>query len=81
MKALVSRGPGDKAWEEVPDPEILQPIDALVRIETTTICGTDRTHSQRGRAGSDRWPHIRPRASATSPKWDPRSTTWRSVIA
>jgi len=41
MKALVYHGPGKKAWEEVPDPTILQPTDVIVRVETTTICGTD----------------------------------------
>ena len=41
MKALVYHGPGRKAWEEVPDPQILHPTDAIVRIDTTTICGTD----------------------------------------
>jgi len=41
MKALVYHGPGNKAWEEVPDPKILQPTDIIVRIDTTTICGTD----------------------------------------
>ena len=41
MKALVYHGPGQKAWEEVPDPVILQPTDVIVRIDTTTICGTD----------------------------------------
>jgi alcohol dehydrogenase len=41
MKALVYHGPGKKAWEEVPDPKILAPTDALVQVDTTTICGTD----------------------------------------
>jgi alcohol dehydrogenase len=41
MKALVYQGPGRKSWEEVPDPGILQPTDVIVRIDTTTICGTD----------------------------------------
>ena len=41
MKALVYHGPGKKAWEEVPDPTIQQPTDAVVRVDTTTICGTD----------------------------------------
>jgi alcohol dehydrogenase len=41
MKALVYHGPGQKAWEDVPDPQILQPTDVIVRIDTTTICGTD----------------------------------------
>jgi alcohol dehydrogenase len=41
MKALVYHGPGRKAWEEKPRPVIAQPTDAVVRITTTTICGTD----------------------------------------
>ena len=41
MKALVYHGPGNKAWEEVPDPVVQQPTDVIVRIDTTTICGTD----------------------------------------
>jgi alcohol dehydrogenase len=41
MKALVYKGPGKKSWEEVPDPEIKQPTDIIVKITTTTICGTD----------------------------------------
>ena len=41
MKALVYHGPGQKAWEDVPDPVIQQPTDVIVQIDTTTICGTD----------------------------------------
>jgi len=41
MKALVYKGPGKKAWEEVPDPKIEQPTDVLVKMVATTICGTD----------------------------------------
>lgn len=41
MKALVYHGPGKKSWDEVPDPELIDPTDALIRIDTTTICGTD----------------------------------------
>src|ERR1700739_4106524 len=41
MKALVYHGPDRKAWEEVPDPEITDEGDAIVRVDTTTICGTD----------------------------------------
>jgi alcohol dehydrogenase len=41
VKALVFHGAGNKSWEDVPDPAILQPTDAIVRIDTTTICGTD----------------------------------------
>ncbi len=41
MKALVYHGPGDKAWEDVPDPAIKDTTDAIVQVEATTICGTD----------------------------------------
>lgn len=41
MKALVYHGPGTKAWEEVPDPSIVDATDAIVRVDATTICGTD----------------------------------------
>lgn len=41
MKALVYHGPGQRAWETVPDPTIVDPTDAIVRVDTTTICGTD----------------------------------------
>jgi alcohol dehydrogenase len=41
MKALVYHGPGRRAWDRVPDPSIVDPTDAIVRIDTTTICGTD----------------------------------------
>ncbi|WP_342241152.1 zinc-dependent alcohol dehydrogenase family protein [Inquilinus sp. OTU3971] len=41
MKALVYRGPGDKAIEDRPKPEIEAPGDAIVRMVKTTICGTD----------------------------------------
>jgi alcohol dehydrogenase len=41
MKALVYHGPGKRAWEEKPRPEIQVATDAIVRITTSTICGTD----------------------------------------
>lgn len=41
MKALVYHGPGSKAWEEVPEPELRDVTDAIVRVDATTICGTD----------------------------------------
>jgi alcohol dehydrogenase len=41
MKALVYRGPGKKALEDHPKPEISVPTDAIVKITKTTICGTD----------------------------------------
>ena len=41
MKALVYHGPGQRRWEEKPDPKLQAPTDIIVRIDTTTICGTD----------------------------------------
>ena len=41
MKALVYHGPGERAWETVPDPTIQEPTDVVVRIDSSTICGTD----------------------------------------
>jgi alcohol dehydrogenase len=41
MKALVYHGAGKHAWEDKPRPTIQEPGDAIVRITTSTICGTD----------------------------------------
>ncbi len=41
MKALIYQGPGKKAFEDRPKPEIKAPTDAIVKITKTTICGTD----------------------------------------
>jgi len=41
MKALVYGGPGQRSWTDVPDPTITDPRDAIIQIDTVTICGTD----------------------------------------
>ncbi|MGX5185231.1 alcohol dehydrogenase catalytic domain-containing protein [Streptomyces avermitilis] len=41
MKALVFHGSGESAWEDVADPGIQDAGDAIVRVDTVTICGTD----------------------------------------
>ena len=41
MKAVVLRAPGDVAVEEVADPTILEPDDAIVAVRATAICGAD----------------------------------------
>jgi alcohol dehydrogenase len=41
MKALVYHGPGQRAWEDKPRPILRESGDAIVRITTSTICGTD----------------------------------------
>jgi alcohol dehydrogenase len=41
MKALVFHGAGRRAWEDRPKPALQAATDAIVRITTSTICGTD----------------------------------------
>ena len=41
MKAAVYHGPGDIRIDQVPDPRIEEPTDAVVRITHTAICGSD----------------------------------------
>jgi alcohol dehydrogenase len=47
MRAIVYQGPGQRAFTEVPDPEITDDGDVMVRVDMTTICGTD-LHILRG---------------------------------
>jgi threonine dehydrogenase-like Zn-dependent dehydrogenase len=41
MKALVFGGPGQRSWDTADDPGIVDPTDVIVKVDTTTICGTD----------------------------------------
>jgi alcohol dehydrogenase len=41
VKALVYHGPGQRGWDTVQDPTIIDPTDIVVRIDSSTICGTD----------------------------------------
>jgi len=41
MKALVYQGPGNKALESRPMPQIAGSTDPIVKVFKTTICGTD----------------------------------------
>jgi alcohol dehydrogenase len=41
MKAAVYHGPGSITWDEVPQPALQDDTDAIVRVDATTICGTD----------------------------------------
>jgi threonine dehydrogenase-like Zn-dependent dehydrogenase len=58
MKALVYYGPGKKDWEEVPDPKLEADTDAIVRVDTTTICGPAHLEGRHPRG--DRWADPRP---------------------
>jgi len=41
MKALTWQGRRDVRVEDVPDPKIEQPTDAIIRVTSTAICGSD----------------------------------------
>jgi alcohol dehydrogenase len=41
MRGMVFHGPGRKSWDEVPDAVVRDDTDAVVRVDTVTICGTD----------------------------------------
>jgi alcohol dehydrogenase len=41
MKGFVFQGPGESAWQDVPDPALKEPTDAIVKVDAVTICGTD----------------------------------------
>ena len=41
MFATVLHGPGDVRYEQVEDPKILKPTDAIIKLSATCICGSD----------------------------------------
>lgn len=41
MKAFVFHGPGKAGWQDVPDPDVEDPTDVIVRVDAVSICGTD----------------------------------------
>src|SRR5215210_7189572 len=41
MRGAVMYAPGDVRVEERPDPQILKPTDAVIRLPATCICGSD----------------------------------------
>lgn len=58
MKAVVFRGNDDLRFESVPRPQIINPSDALVRVTTSTICGSDIHIKHHGEAMRVRNPAI-----------------------
>ncbi|MFF9217041.1 alcohol dehydrogenase catalytic domain-containing protein [Streptomyces viridosporus] len=47
MRGLVYHGPAQTSWDTVPDPAIEEDTDAIVRVDATTVCGSD-LHLRRG---------------------------------
>ncbi|MET8976422.1 zinc-dependent alcohol dehydrogenase family protein [Streptomyces sp. NPDC004539] len=41
MRAAVMHAPGDVRVEEIPDPQILAPTDAIIRLTAACVCGSD----------------------------------------
>lgn len=41
MLATVLHGPGDVRYEDVAEPKILKPTDAIIKLSATCICGSD----------------------------------------
>jgi threonine dehydrogenase-like Zn-dependent dehydrogenase len=51
MKAITFQGVGDVRADDVADPKVLEPTDAVLRITTSAICGSD-LHPYHGRGGA-----------------------------
>ena len=77
MRATVIHGAGDVRVEEVPDPALREPTDAVVRVLRSCICGSDlwpygSMPSRRSRAGgsgtssSASWRSSAPRCPGSS---------------
>ena len=48
MRAVTFQAPGEVQVDEVPEPELLAPDDAVVRVQASGICGSD-LHIYHGR--------------------------------
>ena len=41
MRGTMLYGPRDVRFEDVPDPTIIEPTDAVIRLPLTCVCGSD----------------------------------------
>jgi threonine dehydrogenase-like Zn-dependent dehydrogenase len=41
MRGTVLYGPHDIRFEDRPEPKIIEPTDAIIRIAATCVCGSD----------------------------------------
>jgi glutathione-independent formaldehyde dehydrogenase len=57
MKALVYNGPRDVQVKNVPDAKLERPTNALVKITSTNICGSD-LHMYEGRTNVEKSPSL-----------------------
>src|SRR6185295_9371270 len=79
MKALVYDGPREVVVKDVPDAKIEHPTDALVKITTTNICGSD-LHMYEGRTDLDPGMVLGTRIWASSPRSAARWSSYRQEI-
>ena len=56
MKATVLYGPRDVRFEQRPDPTIVEPTDAILRISAACVCGSDLWPYRGIGVGADAWP-------------------------
>jgi len=75
MQALVYHGPDRKQWESKPDPKLEHPSDAILQIDTATICGTD-LHILKGDVPT--CAEGAPWATRRSGRWSRPATPWRT---
>ena len=74
MRALTWQGKQDVRVETVPDPQIVNPRDAIIRITSTAICGSDLHLYDHYIPGMKRWRHPRPRVHGRSGRGRRRRT-------
>jgi len=73
MRALVYHGPRNVSVDQVADAKIERPTDALIKISTTNICGSD-LHMYEGRTDVEEARFSVTRTWARSSKWATAST-------
>src|SRR3954470_23243927 len=56
MRGTLMYGPGDVRVEDVPEPSIVEPTDAIIRIVRACVCGSDLWPYRGIGVGSDAWP-------------------------
>src|SRR4051794_22099761 len=56
MRGTLMYGPGDVRVEDVPEPSILEPTDAIIRVVRACVCGSDLWPYRGIGVGSDAWP-------------------------
>src|SRR3954467_15083689 len=56
MRGTLMYGPGDVRVEDVPEPSIVDPTDAIIRVSAACVCGSDLWPYRGIGVGGDAWP-------------------------